>query len=167
MLLAFLSPNLLQTPYSLFYLLSDTETASFTPPPLVPLKKEPVEPSTLMTFLPGDIYLRTYLHQQVVKNQIKQKRDLLSASPSSFNRGHLSGSVNLPYSSAFGPDGELVQCPGTGILHSFRGRVIVVISHAMKSGTTVRRDNCPGTTGGLTEDQSSGYGDSHQKRFLG
>uniref|UniRef100_A0A8C5BAW0 TBC1 domain containing kinase n=1 Tax=Gadus morhua TaxID=8049 RepID=A0A8C5BAW0_GADMO len=53
-----------------------------------------------------------------------------------FNRGHLSGSVNLPYSSAFGPDGELVQCPGTGVLHSFRGRVIVVISHAMKSGTT-------------------------------
>ncbi|KAK0137142.1 TBC domain-containing protein kinase-like protein [Merluccius polli] len=53
-----------------------------------------------------------------------------------FSRGHLSGSVNLPYSSAFGPDGELVQCPGTGVLHSFRGRVIVVISHAMKSGAT-------------------------------
>uniref|UniRef100_A0A8C5FS15 TBC1 domain containing kinase n=1 Tax=Gadus morhua TaxID=8049 RepID=A0A8C5FS15_GADMO len=55
-----------------------------------------------------------------------------------FNRGHLSGSVNLPYSSAFGPDGELVQCPGTGVLHSFRGRVIVVISHAMKSADTWR-----------------------------
>ena len=73
--------------------------------------------------------------QSKVSNKAKQS--LLNTSPSSFNRGHLSGSVNLPYSSAFGPDGELVQCPGTGVLHSFRGRVIVVISHAMKSGTTV------------------------------
>jgi len=44
----------------------------------------------------------------------------------------------VPYSSAFGADGEPVQCPGTFILQSFRGRVIVVISHAVKSGTTVR-----------------------------
>ncbi|KAJ3614450.1 hypothetical protein NHX12_018022 [Muraenolepis orangiensis] len=53
-----------------------------------------------------------------------------------FSRGHLSGSVNIPYSSAFNADGELTQCPGTGVLHAFRGRVIVVISHAMKSGVT-------------------------------
>ncbi|XP_071396313.1 TBC domain-containing protein kinase-like protein [Centroberyx affinis] len=50
-----------------------------------------------------------------------------------FSRGHISGSINIPYSTAFGPDGELVQCPATGILQNFRGRVIVVISHAMKS----------------------------------
>lgn len=50
-----------------------------------------------------------------------------------FGRGHISGSISIPYSTAFSPDGELVQCPATGTLQSFRGRVIVVISHAMKS----------------------------------
>ncbi|KAK6324691.1 hypothetical protein J4Q44_G00040330 [Coregonus suidteri] len=50
-----------------------------------------------------------------------------------YGRGHISGSISIPYSTAFSPDGELVQCPATGILQSFRGRVIVVISHAMKS----------------------------------
>ncbi|XP_064782677.1 TBC domain-containing protein kinase-like protein [Oncorhynchus masou masou] len=50
-----------------------------------------------------------------------------------FGRGHISGSISIPYSTAFSPDGELVQCPATGTLQSFRGRVIVVIGHAMKS----------------------------------
>uniref|UniRef100_A0A673ZYH1 TBC1 domain containing kinase n=1 Tax=Salmo trutta TaxID=8032 RepID=A0A673ZYH1_SALTR len=50
-----------------------------------------------------------------------------------FGRGHISGSISIPYSTAFSPDGKLVQCPATGTLQSFRGRVIVVISHAMKS----------------------------------
>ncbi|XP_012996109.2 TBC domain-containing protein kinase-like protein [Esox lucius] len=50
-----------------------------------------------------------------------------------FGRGHISGSVNIPYSTAFSADGELAQCPATGTLQSFRGRVIVVIGHSMKS----------------------------------
>uniref|UniRef100_A0A3Q3KES3 TBC domain-containing protein kinase-like protein n=1 Tax=Monopterus albus TaxID=43700 RepID=A0A3Q3KES3_MONAL len=50
-----------------------------------------------------------------------------------FSRGHISGSINIPFSTVFGPDGELVQCPTTGVLQNYRGRVIVVISHAMKS----------------------------------
>ncbi|XP_026158637.1 TBC domain-containing protein kinase-like protein [Mastacembelus armatus] len=50
-----------------------------------------------------------------------------------FSRGHISGSINIPFSSAFSPDGGLVQCPATGVLQSYRGRVIVVISHAVKS----------------------------------
>uniref|UniRef100_A0A667XXS5 TBC domain-containing protein kinase-like protein n=1 Tax=Myripristis murdjan TaxID=586833 RepID=A0A667XXS5_9TELE len=50
-----------------------------------------------------------------------------------FSRGHISGSINIPYSTAFGPDGEVLQCPAAGALQNFRGRVIVVISHAMKS----------------------------------
>jgi hypothetical protein len=59
---------------------------------------------------------------------------------SSFGRGHISGSISIPYSTAFSPDGELVQCPATGTLQSFRGRVIVVISHAMKSAAMVREN---------------------------
>ncbi|XP_010772270.1 TBC domain-containing protein kinase-like protein [Notothenia coriiceps] len=48
-----------------------------------------------------------------------------------FNRGHISGSINIPFSTAFGPNSELVQCPATGVLQSYRGRVIVIISHAI------------------------------------
>ncbi|XP_030643926.1 TBC domain-containing protein kinase-like protein [Chanos chanos] len=54
-----------------------------------------------------------------------------------FNRGHIPGSINIPYSSAFGPDGELVQCPATTTtLAGFRGRVIVIISNVMKNAAT-------------------------------
>uniref|UniRef100_A0A3Q1K025 TBC domain-containing protein kinase-like protein n=1 Tax=Anabas testudineus TaxID=64144 RepID=A0A3Q1K025_ANATE len=50
-----------------------------------------------------------------------------------FNRGHISGSINIPFNTTFSPEGELVQCPASGVLQNYRGRVIVVISHAMKS----------------------------------
>lgn len=58
---------------------------------------------------------------------------------SSFNRGHISGSINIPFNTTFSSDGELVQCPATGVLQNYRGRVIVVISHAMKSAAMVRK----------------------------
>uniref|UniRef100_A0AAQ5ZAE9 TBC domain-containing protein kinase-like protein n=1 Tax=Amphiprion ocellaris TaxID=80972 RepID=A0AAQ5ZAE9_AMPOC len=50
-----------------------------------------------------------------------------------FGRGHISGSINIPFNTAFSSDGELLQCPATGVLQNYRGRVIVVIGHAMKS----------------------------------
>ncbi|CAI5680558.1 TBC domain-containing protein kinase-like protein [Oreochromis niloticus] len=50
-----------------------------------------------------------------------------------FNRGHISGSINIPFNTTFGPENEVVQCPAAGGLQSYRGRVIVVISHNMKS----------------------------------
>ncbi|XP_053713889.1 TBC domain-containing protein kinase-like protein [Synchiropus splendidus] len=52
-----------------------------------------------------------------------------------FSRGHISGSINVPFSSAFSSDGELLQCPASGTLQTFRGRVVIVISHAVKSAT--------------------------------
>uniref|UniRef100_A0A671WZQ6 TBC domain-containing protein kinase-like protein n=1 Tax=Sparus aurata TaxID=8175 RepID=A0A671WZQ6_SPAAU len=58
-----------------------------------------------------------------------------------FSRGHISGSINIPFSTAFGPDGELLQCPATGVLQNYRGRVIVVISHAIKSAAMVRKQS--------------------------
>lgn len=66
------------------------------------------------------------------------KAALLNLADSSFSRGHVSGSINVPFSSALGPDGEIVQCPATGVLQNYKGRVIVVISHAMKSAAMVR-----------------------------
>uniref|UniRef100_A0A8C5GH93 TBC domain-containing protein kinase-like protein n=1 Tax=Gouania willdenowi TaxID=441366 RepID=A0A8C5GH93_GOUWI len=50
-----------------------------------------------------------------------------------FSRGHISGSINVAFNLAFSPDGELLQCPTTGILQNYRGRVIVVISNAMQT----------------------------------
>lgn len=69
------------------------------------------------------------------------KAVLLNPDAFSFGRGHISGSINIPFSTAFSPDGELVQCPAAGILQNFRGRVIVVISHAMKSAAMVRKQS--------------------------
>uniref|UniRef100_A0A8C7SZV8 TBC domain-containing protein kinase-like protein n=1 Tax=Oncorhynchus mykiss TaxID=8022 RepID=A0A8C7SZV8_ONCMY len=78
-----------------------------------------------------------------------------------FGRGHISGSISIPYSTAFSPDGELVQCPATGTLQSFRGRVIVVISHAMKSAfaTHLVKVNYPRVTtldGGINKMKPTG-----------
>lgn len=56
----------------------------------------------------------------------------------SFSRGHMSGSINVPFSTAFGTDDEVLQCPATGALQNYRGRVVVVIGHAMKSASAVR-----------------------------
>ncbi|XP_020652027.2 TBC domain-containing protein kinase-like protein isoform X1 [Pogona vitticeps] len=50
-----------------------------------------------------------------------------------FNRGHISGSINIPFGSAFTAEGELVQCPATATLQSFKGRVVVVVGHVAKN----------------------------------
>uniref|UniRef100_A0A3B1KB17 TBC domain-containing protein kinase-like protein n=1 Tax=Astyanax mexicanus TaxID=7994 RepID=A0A3B1KB17_ASTMX len=50
-----------------------------------------------------------------------------------FSRGHIPGSINIPYSSVFGPDGEVLQCPVTNTLTGYKGRVIVVLSNIMKT----------------------------------
>uniref|UniRef100_V9KC16 TBC domain-containing protein kinase-like protein n=1 Tax=Callorhinchus milii TaxID=7868 RepID=V9KC16_CALMI len=50
-----------------------------------------------------------------------------------FNRGHINGSINISYNSAFSTDGELIQCAATSMLQSFRGRVIVVMGNVIKS----------------------------------
>uniref|UniRef100_H3AH06 TBC domain-containing protein kinase-like protein n=1 Tax=Latimeria chalumnae TaxID=7897 RepID=H3AH06_LATCH len=53
-----------------------------------------------------------------------------------FNRGHISGSINIPYSLAFGADGDLVQCAATTTLQSFKGRVIVIVGLVMKNAAS-------------------------------
>ncbi|XP_076831025.1 TBC domain-containing protein kinase-like protein isoform X2 [Brachyhypopomus gauderio] len=53
-----------------------------------------------------------------------------------FGRGHVPGSVNIPYGSAFTADGELLQCPATHALATHKGRVIVVLSGIMKNAAT-------------------------------
>ncbi|XP_072533189.1 TBC domain-containing protein kinase-like protein [Salminus brasiliensis] len=53
-----------------------------------------------------------------------------------FSRGHIPGSINIPYSSVFGPDGEVLQCPVTNALIGYKGRVIVVLSNIMKTAAT-------------------------------
>ncbi|KAK2852341.1 hypothetical protein Q7C36_007542 [Tachysurus vachellii] len=50
-----------------------------------------------------------------------------------FSRGHIPGSINVPYSSVFGPDGELLQCPSTNTLASYKSRVVVILSNITKN----------------------------------
>uniref|UniRef100_A0A8C8RNL7 TBC domain-containing protein kinase-like protein n=1 Tax=Pelusios castaneus TaxID=367368 RepID=A0A8C8RNL7_9SAUR len=50
-----------------------------------------------------------------------------------FNRGHISGSVNIPFGSAITAEGELIQCPATVTLQSFKGRVVVIVGHVVKN----------------------------------
>ncbi|XP_063775322.1 TBC domain-containing protein kinase-like protein isoform X2 [Pseudophryne corroboree] len=44
-----------------------------------------------------------------------------------FNRGHIPGSINMPFGSAFTTDGELVPGPASATLQSFKGKVIVSV----------------------------------------
>uniref|UniRef100_UPI00398F4B54 TBC domain-containing protein kinase-like protein n=1 Tax=Pristiophorus japonicus TaxID=55135 RepID=UPI00398F4B54 len=50
-----------------------------------------------------------------------------------FTRGHISGSINIPYSSAFSPDGDLIPCASTSLLQSFKGRVIVIVGNVVRN----------------------------------
>ncbi|XP_032256841.1 TBC domain-containing protein kinase-like protein isoform X1 [Phoca vitulina] len=49
-----------------------------------------------------------------------------------FIRGHISGSINIPFSAAFTTEGELTQGPFTAVLQSFKGKVIVIVGHVAK-----------------------------------
>ncbi|XP_006881173.1 PREDICTED: TBC domain-containing protein kinase-like protein isoform X3 [Elephantulus edwardii] len=49
-----------------------------------------------------------------------------------FVRGHISGSINIPFSAAFTAEGELSQGPCTTMLQSFKGKVIVILGHVAK-----------------------------------
>uniref|UniRef100_A0A8C1U3S0 TBC domain-containing protein kinase-like protein n=1 Tax=Cyprinus carpio TaxID=7962 RepID=A0A8C1U3S0_CYPCA len=56
--------------------------------------------------------------------------------PFCFNACLIPGSINIPYTSTFGPEGELLQCPATSTLAGYRFRVIVILSSIMKNATT-------------------------------
>ncbi|KAK1345679.1 hypothetical protein QTO34_008143 [Cnephaeus nilssonii] len=49
-----------------------------------------------------------------------------------FIRGHISGSINIPFSTAFTAEGELTQGPHTAVLQSFKGKVIVIVGNSAK-----------------------------------
>lgn len=50
----------------------------------------------------------------------------------SFLRGHIAGSINIPFSAAFTAEGELSQGPYTTMLQNFKGKVIVIVGHVAK-----------------------------------
>ncbi|XP_077575357.1 TBC domain-containing protein kinase-like protein [Stigmatopora nigra] len=72
-------------------------------------------------------------------NSTKGNRQMIIAvdirSTEDFNRGHMSGSVNIPFSTAFGADNEALQCPASGSLQAYKGRIVVIIGHAVKSAS--------------------------------
>lgn len=74
------------------------------------------------------------------------KKTVFLKLPVSFVRGHIAGSINIPFSAAFTAEGELSQGPYTTMLHNFKGKVIVVVGHVAKqtAEVSVPRDvlNC-------------------------
>ncbi|XP_021101110.1 TBC domain-containing protein kinase-like protein isoform X4 [Heterocephalus glaber] len=49
-----------------------------------------------------------------------------------FTRGHISSSINIPFSAAFTAEGELAQGPFTTTLQSLKGKVIVIVGNVAK-----------------------------------
>ncbi|KAI8510467.1 hypothetical protein Bbelb_113830 [Branchiostoma belcheri] len=45
----------------------------------------------------------------------------------SFSRGHIPSSINIPFNTAFSPEGDLVPCPAASSLLQHKGRVVVVV----------------------------------------
>nr|XP_057902034.1 TBC domain-containing protein kinase-like protein [Doryrhamphus excisus] len=70
-------------------------------------------------------------------NRTKGSKPIMIAvdirSAEDFSRGHMSGSINIPYSATFGANDEVLQCPATGILQNYGGRVVIIIGHAAKT----------------------------------
>lgn len=62
----------------------------------------------------------------------KTEKEVFLKLPFSFLRGHIAGSINIPFSAAFTAEGELSQGPYTTMLHSFKGKVIVIVGHVAK-----------------------------------
>ncbi|XP_035681915.1 TBC domain-containing protein kinase-like protein [Branchiostoma floridae] len=44
-----------------------------------------------------------------------------------FSRGHIPSSINIPFNTAFSPEGDLVPCPAVSSLQQHKGRVVVVV----------------------------------------
>ncbi|NP_001087131.1 TBC1 domain containing kinase L homeolog [Xenopus laevis] len=50
-----------------------------------------------------------------------------------FNRGHIPGSINMPFGSAFTTEGDLAPCPASTTLQNFKGKVVVTVGHAAQN----------------------------------
>ncbi|CAB3989965.1 TBC domain-containing kinase, partial [Paramuricea clavata] len=55
--------------------------------------------------------------------------------PEDYNRGHLSGSINMPSNQTFSDDNELVPCDSATTLQAAKGKIIIVLGG--------RANNCP------------------------
>ncbi|XP_072171396.1 TBC domain-containing protein kinase-like protein [Diadema setosum] len=50
-----------------------------------------------------------------------------------FSRGMIPGSINIPFNTAFSPEGDLNPCPAVTKLYNHRNRVITVVGHRGKN----------------------------------
>ncbi|XP_063955170.1 TBC domain-containing protein kinase-like protein [Lytechinus pictus] len=57
-----------------------------------------------------------------------------------FSRGHIPASVNIPFNSAFSPEGDLIPCPAVTQLYNHRGRVVTVVGHKGKNAPNFARE---------------------------
>ena len=54
-----------------------------------------------------------------------------------YKRGTIPGSVNIPFQTAFCPEGELVPCPAVQTLNSNRSKVKVVVGSKNRNAANV------------------------------
>ena len=54
-----------------------------------------------------------------------------------YMRGTVPGSINIPFATAFNPEGELVYCPAVQTLNAHRGQVKVILGSRGKTAINV------------------------------
>ncbi len=57
----------------------------------------------------------------------------------SYQRGAIPNSINIPFGSAFSPDGQLLPCPAVDMLQSHRNQVKVIVGSRNKHAIHVSR----------------------------
>ncbi|XP_069487029.1 TBC domain-containing protein kinase-like protein isoform X1 [Ambystoma mexicanum] len=121
-------------------------SSDYQEPPKADLAREPIKLSELKSELSPRISAEDLIdlcelsgpsHVKALTKKTKSSKPKLLVvdirNSEDFNRGHIPGSINIPFGSAFTAERELVQCPATAMLQSFKGRVIVVVGHVTQN----------------------------------
>ncbi|CAH1267096.1 TBCK [Branchiostoma lanceolatum] len=59
--------------------------------------------------------------------RVKTVQNVTNKSDISFSPGHIPSSINIPFNTAFSPEGDLVPCPAVSSIQQHKGRVVVVV----------------------------------------
>uniref|UniRef100_T1J4P7 TBC domain-containing protein kinase-like protein n=1 Tax=Strigamia maritima TaxID=126957 RepID=T1J4P7_STRMM len=70
--------------------------------------------------------------------QVKSKLLIVDVrAPEEFSRGAVPDSINIPFQSAFSPDGKLNSCAEVSILNAHQGRIIIIVGNRGNSAVNV------------------------------
>ena len=71
------------------------------------------------------------------------KQCLFSWAFDRYRKGMIPGSINIPFTTAFSPEGELSPCPAVNTLNSRRNQVVVVIGNRGRNAANVSWNQNP------------------------